>query len=405
MYPLKFSDGMTAALGRPAAIPVTWMLLVPTVSSVLATAMPLALLTGLARLVRVELGFGEAQLGSLVAVFFACSAIAAVPGGRMSDLRGAQFVLRMAGTLSAAALLGLGWLAHTSVDLLVAFAVAGMANGVGHAASNHLLAVGIRVDRQGLAFGLKQAAIPLAMVLGGLSLQIAPSFGWRWLFVWAALPVCVITFVSTRHRLVTPSRLPLPPSHRSGLAHHPLPLLALSAAGGLGSAASACLAPFLVEWTLQQGLQESQAGLMLALGGVSGMTMRVASGWYADQRPRGALITVAMLLWIGAAGFCLLAVSPKPLLLVAGVLLAFAGAWGWSGLVFVAARQTFGARSGRDLATVAVGPYLGSVLGPIAFGLFVESGSYVSAWLALACLSIVASALLLVAGARAQPSS
>ncbi len=79
--------------------------------------------------------------------------------------------------------------------MLVAYlAMAGIANGISQPAVNLLLARGIPRARQGLAFGVKQGAVPAASSLGGIAVPILGlTVGWQWAFALAvALPVSLM---------------------------------------------------------------------------------------------------------------------------------------------------------------------------------------------------------------------
>ena len=66
------------------------------------------------------------------------------------------------------------------VLLFVLLAVAGLANAVTQPAINLFMADQVPRDRQGLAFGIKQSAIPAAVLVSGLALPLlALPLGWR----------------------------------------------------------------------------------------------------------------------------------------------------------------------------------------------------------------------------------
>src|SRR4029453_10793467 len=79
--------------------------------------------------------------------------------------------------------------------------VGAAANALGQLASNSSLAQHVPARRQGLSFGVKQAAIPICTLLAGASVPIvALTLGWRWAFVLAAvLAVAAIPLVPSEH--------------------------------------------------------------------------------------------------------------------------------------------------------------------------------------------------------------
>ncbi|MQB02134.1 MAG: IS3 family transposase [Actinobacteria bacterium] len=71
-----------------------------------------------------------------------------------------------AGVLSALGGAGLAWGAHSYAVLLVMLVVLGVANAALQVTSNVSLATSIPQHRQGLAFGVKQSAVPFAIFFG-----------------------------------------------------------------------------------------------------------------------------------------------------------------------------------------------------------------------------------------------
>ena len=73
----------------------------------------------------------------------------------------------------------------------------GLGNAISHPATHLLLAREVSQNRQGLAFGIKQAAIPAATLIAGLAVPlVATTVGWRWAFAGgAALVLCVALLV------------------------------------------------------------------------------------------------------------------------------------------------------------------------------------------------------------------
>ena len=58
---------------------------------------------------------------------------------------------------------------------------------MGQLASNTSLSRQVPAGRQGLSFGVKQAAIPVSTLLAGAAVPVvALTVGWRWAFVLAA---------------------------------------------------------------------------------------------------------------------------------------------------------------------------------------------------------------------------
>src|SRR5688500_8852087 len=135
------------------------------VAVVTATVLPAFLTGGLAVQVRGELDFGAAALGLAVAAFFVTSSLASAAMGRVVERTGFHSGMRLAAIGGAASLLGVALLARSWTGLVACLVLGGLANAVSHPAANLSLAREVPAGRQGLSFGIKQAAIPVATLL------------------------------------------------------------------------------------------------------------------------------------------------------------------------------------------------------------------------------------------------
>src|SRR5690606_24578159 len=92
---------------------------------------------------------------------------------------GARTGARAGILLAAACLLGIAVAARGYPALVLLLAAGAAANGLGQLAANATLAA-VPAHRQGLSFGIKQAAIPTATLLAGASVPaVALTIGWR----------------------------------------------------------------------------------------------------------------------------------------------------------------------------------------------------------------------------------
>ena len=357
-----------------------------------AGVVPAFLTGGMAVQIRAEFGFGEGALGLAVAVFFATSALASVVFGRVVERVGSSLGMRLAAVVSAASLLAISVLAGSWWGLIACLVLGGLGNSISHPATHLFLAREVPQSRQGLAFGVKQAAIPMATLLAGLAVpSVATTVGWRWAFAGGAvLALCVALFV--------------PGNGEKGIRHvkearagdvplAPLVLLALGI--GLGSAAANPLGAFTVESAVASGIEVGMAGLLLALGSAAGITVRVLFGHLADKLESGRLRLVAGMLGVGTVGFLLLASGVVPLL-VMGVVLAFAAGWGWPGLFNFAIVKTNPRAPAAATGITQTGASSGAAAGPLAFGFVVEGSSFGTAWLLYGALALVAAVTILI---------
>ncbi|MQB00143.1 MAG: MFS transporter [Actinobacteria bacterium] len=362
--------------------------------------LPVFLTGAFAVQMRADLGFGVGQLGFTVFVFFMASALASALLGRLIERIGSRWGMRLAAAFATTSLIGIASVAQEWVHLVGALVVGGVGNAAAHPSTHLLLARAISRPRQGLAFGLKQAATPAATLLSGLAAPlVAVTVGWRWGFAGAALMVAIIgSLVREGDDLCAraadggdagPTR---PVWRVRGL----LPPLLLPAMGiGLGSAAGVSFAAFLVESSVASGVDEAAAGTLLAAASASGFLGRVLAGWLADHCPARHLHVVAAMLVAGAAGYSLLATGAGPPVLVVAALLAFGAGWGWPGVFHFAIVSHFRGAPAAATGVTQTGSYLGSATGPLAFGLVASQWSYSAAWFTSAGLALLAAAAML----------
>jgi len=355
-------------------------------------ALPALLVGGLAVLVREELGFDEFLLGAAISTFFAASIVFSVPAGMVSERIGPQRSLLAGAIITVIALLGTAATAHSWLTLVAWLFVAGAGNTVGQIGANHLLATAVRRERQGLSYGVKQSSIPLAGMLAGLALPvIGLTVGWRWAFVLAAVAsVVVFSLVGRPRSFVRRADR----AFREGDA--PIPALLVIAVGaGLGAAGGSALASFTVESAVARGFDPSAAGILLTVGSLCGVSMRILSGWIGDRLGRGSLLVVVFLQLVGVVGYLALAVAgSSEIATVLATLLAFAGGWGYQGLVLLAVSRSNPTSPATAMAIVRLGPSTGAMLGPLLVGALVSEGGYDVAWLTTAALALLAAVLM-----------
>jgi MFS family permease len=325
-------------------------------------------------------------------VFYAASLVLSVPAGMVSERFGPQRSLLAGVTITVVAMLGVAVAVRSWTELVAWLFLAGVGNTIGQVGTNHLLATAVRPDRQGLSYGVKQASIPIAGVIAGLALPtIGLTIGWRWAFaIGAALSVGVF-MLAGRPR---PFTRPAGRSFREGDA--PLAaLLVIAAAAGLGAAAGNALASFTVESAVARGFEPSAAGLLLMVGSLCGATMRVLSGWIGDRLGRSSLLVVICLQVIGVAGYLALALAgTSALMVVLATMLAFAGGWGYQGLVLLAISRSNPTSPAIAMGVVRLGPSAGAMIGPLLAGAIVTERGYDVAWLVITALALLAAVLM-----------
>ncbi len=366
--------------------------------SVLATSMssiPAFLVGALAVQMRQSFPLSTTQLGVAITAYYLGAAIWAVPSGKVAEFFGGVRILKLTPVFGAVLLLAIAGIASTWWSVALLLFPAGMVSSATATATNLFLAVRGHPDRQGTVFGIKQAAVPLATLLGGLAVPaVALTIGWRYAFVFAALASIATALAVPRPRSDFKSHRRK--AHSTGqfkLDTFPLALLALGL--GLGMLAASGIAAFLVSSAVASGLARSSAGLLAAGAGAVTVAARIVVGVRADRSQRRQLVTVAAMMLAGAAGFLTLAAGQAAkvsLLAVAGALVASGLGWGWNGLLNYAVVDAYRHAPARATGVTQLGGRLGGMVGPLLLGLVISRFGYGYGWIVAAIAATIAAA-------------
>jgi MFS family permease len=340
-----------------------------------ATVLPGFLVGSLALQIRADLDVSVGTVVAGVTVFFAAGALGAGPGGRLAERVGGLRAIRACAVVTSACLLLAALSAQSVAVLLVLLAIAGLANAVCQPAINLFMADQVALDRQGLAFGIKQSAIPAAVLISGLALPVlALPLGWRPTFAICAGAALAVALVVGR---AAPSFAPHPERPKPPRPSRALIITAIGAA--LASAGPNALGAYLVASAVDVGIAEGAAGLLSAAGSATSLVVRVLVGHRADRRRDYGFSTMVALLVAGTGGFALLAVG-EPAPFVVGALLAFSLGWGWPGLFNLAVVDANRGAPGAATGVSQIGIYVGAAAGPAVYGLLSQEIGYPAAW-------------------------
>ncbi|MGK5443195.1 MFS transporter [Micromonospora sp. URMC 105] len=383
---------LTSSPSRPAVPPLRAG--AGAIATTIASVLPVFLVGGLAVQMGADLGFSPAGLGLAVSVYFGISALASVPSGRLVERYGPAVVARAGILLAAGCLLAIAVAARSYPVLVVLLGLSAAANALGQLASNAALARHVPARRQGLSFGVKQAAIPVSTLLAGAAVPtIALTAGWRWAFV-AAAGAALAALPAVPPGEAGPVRKAA--AARGGRATAALVVVGVAAT--LASGAANALGTFVVDSSVARGLAPGLAGLTLTLGSAVCVTARIGAGWLADRRSEGHVAVIAGMLVVGAAGLGLLALTGAVPLMV-GVVLGFGLGWAWPGLMNFAVVKLHPQAPAAATSITQTGVYAGGCLGPLALGATAATAGYPTMW-ATAALAMLAAAALMLLGSR-----
>ena len=364
--------------------------------------LPVFLTGALAVSMREELAMSMSALGVAVGVYWGVGTLSSLHAGRLVDRIGSVRSLRLSTSMSLASSMGIALTAQRWQHVAVWLALGGLGLAVGQPAANRLLANAVTPRRLGRAFGLKQSSAPAATLLAGISVPlIAATIGWRWAFAGSGAVAAFVLLSVIIHR---PGRLAKTAAtagvRRLANAH----IVALLAVGfGLSVATASVLTSFYVDAAVQIGLTVPVAGWLLALASLAAIVTRIGLGVVADRVTRGHLRICATLLVVGSFGIGLLAVG-NPIGTIAGVIIAMAGCWGMNGVFWFSLVRAYADTPGRVTGAVAPGAVIGSMFGPMIFGVTVERTSFFLGWVGLIVVTLI-SAIVLGMCARILPEA
>lgn len=378
-------------------------------STALATTMvPVFLVGALSAVIGADLGFDEATTGIIVTGFYLAAAVLAIPLGSLTERIGAGRAMRSGVLLSAAGCAVAATLVNSAWQLGLLMVVLGATLPMVDTGAARAFTTTVPSDRRGIAFGIKEASVPLASLLAGLAVPLlATTVGWRVAFLGGVLvgPLAVVSL-----RLAVPAELRRgvegagarggtdrtrsapndgrAPGSRTVPSRPRLrPAVRLLAASfALSGAGAAAVVTFLVPAATAGGMSSANAGLTLAIASAGGIVARLAAGVIADRRPStlGPVLVLAML--AGAVGTAALASEPPGVAFVIVALVTLTAGWGWTGLGFAALTQVVPHAPATAAGAGILGLALGGTLGPTLFGQLAARGSYSLAWTVIAAV-------------------
>jgi MFS family permease len=338
-----------------------------------------------------ELDFSRTQFGLVVGSFYLVSSIASKMIGPVLDRRGPDFGLRYSGVVTLASA-GLAAFANGWVTLAIAMAVGGLANALGQIASNLVVATKVSFDRTGRAFAAKQAAVPVGAMLAGLAVPwVGLSTSWRVPYIVAGVAGLIMMVIAPRFD--TGDRVTV---DRESLKVTPA-LLAFMVMAAIGGGIGNSLASFVTDASVTIGFSQGAGARILTIGSIVAVAARLTVGQVADRRQRTGVSELISLLGVAVVGLGILGLAGDSMtLFVVGVLLAFAGSWGWQGVMFYSVVRLIPMPAATSTGAVAAGVYLGTMIMPPLVGLGADRYSYATVFALEAGLVLVGIAAVLL---------
>jgi len=361
--------------------------------------LPAFLVGALAVTIRQDLGFSRSGLGVVVAAFWLVMAVTGAPGGRAVQRMGASRSIRAASVGSLISLLAAST-SRSLIQLVLWLVVGGLASGIAQPAADLALARAVPTLRRGLAFGIKQASVPGAALIAGIAVPtLAQTLGWRWAFVIGsamALPPLIwmpgleasVGLRSSGRYLTNPSKT----------------VWWLAGSVGLAMFAVAAMGAFYVESSVAAGVDVGTAGTLLAMGSVFGIAGRLLFAWKLGEVSRPFSVTAGLVM-VGGLATLSFGLGPTGIGLIAATVIAFGSAWGFNGLFTHAVVRANPMKAAQASGIIVVGAASGGALGPLLFGILVESSSFSTAWTLAAGALLGAGALMLFVSNREKIAS
>jgi len=415
-------DGRTAGARKRVRLVVGALLLDAFVT------LPAALTGAVSVFIREDLALTDQRLGLAISSGYFAGAVMILVLKRALDALGWRRTMVAAVLLGGVGLGGIA-MADGSQMLTIALLFSGAGVALMMPATNLLLVTVDGTDRLAQLLAVKQASVPIALLLAGLA--VPPTLAvatWRALFV-GGLFIAPVGLVLV-WRLSAPSGpdavvMPLDPPlsdprprrqrsigasgsgsdvarRRASTGSQGLAVAAVGVA--IASCLPGALTAYLVISLVDSGMAPATAALLYGGANVAGIIVRISAGIYASRVATKGFLPVATMMILGGAGALLLGTGVRPLL-VLGASLAFGLGWGWPGLLFYAVMNARPASPAAASAAVHAGGLSGAAAGPIVAGAVAVTGGWIAAWSVVGALSIVGGVLVAVTAQRLKPES
>lgn len=340
---------------------------------------------------RADLGISRGEVGLLVSVYFGCTGLGSVLGGRLTERLGARLVVALDMAMVAAAgafsaLVGTYW------SLLVAAVLAGAGYALVNAGTNVAIGRAVAPERRTLAMSIKTAGVPfMALVTAAVGPWAADRWSWHAIsFVVAAvalavtLAALVVLDDDRPERTAKADGAALPP----GFIWFPLGAFLLIAG-------SQPLYSWVVAY-LEESLDASPAvaGGVSALASGVGLCVMMLNALRTDLAgPQQRVRRIMLLLGVSTVGTLLVLVGEAVGigLVVVGAVIGISAQLSAIGTMHATVVDRAPGAVAAATGLTMTGYYLGALFSPAAFGALADvTDTFAYSWGATAALLVLA---------------
>lgn len=204
--------------------------------------------------------------------------------GWAADRWGERAVLSLGLAAASLTLLAASQVREGLVLLPILFVV-GLTSSAVHAASGRLILGWFATRERGLAMGIRQTGQPLGVALAALALPALASGAIADAFLFLA-GGCLLSAVLVAILVRDPVRVDQPTEaiERTGTPYRTAYLWRIHAASSLLIISQTAILAFAFDFLVTgRGWQETPAGLLVAVGQLTGASGRIGAGWWSDR--------------------------------------------------------------------------------------------------------------------------
>ena len=382
-----------------------------------AGALPQMISGPLAPYVRLDLGISSAQLGLGLSLSAVPAVVLSVLGGRVTDRIGG---ITIGGITCLGSCMFMVALSRSpSIAWFVAIvAASGILRVLAEPSSSRILVDLLARTPRIFAFGMREAAVPLLVVVAaGLLPVFGDWLGWRSVFAATSIVgvVGLWLLVPPKRRRERPAAIDVAQYSGALVTVQPGPSTSPMVAS-LGSSFyagavllffnSVVLNTFAALSFADSGASEDAAAALMAASAGGTVLVRIGCTYAVARRGLSTRSTIATMAAAATVGYMTMAVGDTQLMIV-GIPIAYLAGWGWPPLVYGYITMGREQSTGRITGVISAMYAITALAGPVATGWAAEQFGWLFVWATAALFSLLAAALMADGprADRAAPSS